>query len=173
MNSTMFSGAFDDIHDDPHTAISDLSPLLLLHQAPHLGVITLEGLPPSPEWPGPPDQGPARAPHCLRDQHPLCLCNASHSHVTTPRHCVVIVTLLCLLLSAFCYTQLFRNAADRHRRLKSHHIIFILYPIPNPMLLDYFSQNQILEKWIKGYKKSIYNFWDINGVDFFFCSNHN
>ena len=48
IDSTMSSGAFDDVHDDPHKA-SDLSPLLLLHKAPHLRVIALEALPPSPE----------------------------------------------------------------------------------------------------------------------------
>ena len=62
----------------------------------------------------------------------LCVCVSVTRHILTLQHlvthCVMFVTLLCLLPSAFCYTQLFSNAADRYRRLKSHHIIFILYP---------------------------------------------
>ena len=41
------------------------------------------------------------------------------------------------------------------------------------MLLDYFSQNQILEKWIKSKNKSLFIILGtLIGVDFFFCFNH-
>ena len=63
----------------------------------------------------------------------LCVCVSVTRHILTLQHlglvthCVVFVTLLCLLPSAFCYTQLFSNAADRYRLTKiSPHNIYLI-----------------------------------------------